>query len=301
MLKRFHKAEQGNVAIVFALSLVPMTAFAGRPRSTTLELVRFETSCRRQLMRQLLEPPYRRTSARTSSAPRSPRLCSRQMASVASCRRCHHGRGKGCRHRRSDGEDDHDEPDASPANRGRNPVRRGAGPTWTAGLRPGPEQDGQRRRSASAAPQISKPWAAPCTATREARRASPSQAWRQWLRGALQCWRCQHKHDTDAGAADQLSRNSRTRSGTSSRQSQRDALTPITFRFSQTSRRRSHRAFIAAACPSKAAPPSRRASYVIKGPLIINSQAAVTGTGVTFYLTGSQAGFTINCWRSAQP
>jgi len=32
---------------------------------------------------------------------------------------------------------------------------------------------------------------------------------------------------------------------------------------------------------------------VIKGPLIINSQAAVTGTGVTFYLTGSQAGFTI--------
>ena len=33
--------------------------------------------------------------------------------------------------------------------------------------------------------------------------------------------------------------------------------------------------------------------YVIKGPLIINSQAAVTGTGVTFYLTGSQAGFTI--------
>jgi Flp pilus assembly protein TadG len=34
--------------------------------------------------------------------------------------------------------------------------------------------------------------------------------------------------------------------------------------------------------------------YVIKGPLIINSQAAVTGTGVTFYLTGSQAGFTIN-------
>ena len=34
--------------------------------------------------------------------------------------------------------------------------------------------------------------------------------------------------------------------------------------------------------------------YVIKGPLTINSQAAVTGTGVTFYLTGSQAGFTIN-------
>ena len=33
--------------------------------------------------------------------------------------------------------------------------------------------------------------------------------------------------------------------------------------------------------------------YVIKGPLIINSQAVVTGTGVTFYLTGSQAGFTI--------
>ena len=29
MLKRFRKAEQGNVAIVFALSLVPMTAFAG--------------------------------------------------------------------------------------------------------------------------------------------------------------------------------------------------------------------------------------------------------------------------------
>jgi Flp pilus assembly protein TadG len=34
--------------------------------------------------------------------------------------------------------------------------------------------------------------------------------------------------------------------------------------------------------------------YVIKGPLTINSQAVVTGTGVTFYLTGSQAGFTIN-------
>jgi Flp pilus assembly protein TadG len=34
--------------------------------------------------------------------------------------------------------------------------------------------------------------------------------------------------------------------------------------------------------------------YVIKGPLTLNSQAAVTGTGVTFYLTGSQAGFTIN-------
>jgi hypothetical protein len=32
----------------------------------------------------------------------------------------------------------------------------------------------------------------------------------------------------------------------------------------------------------------------MKGPLTINSQAAVTGTGVTFYLTGSQAGFTIN-------
>jgi Flp pilus assembly protein TadG len=29
MLKPFRKAEQGNVAIVFALSLVPMTAFAG--------------------------------------------------------------------------------------------------------------------------------------------------------------------------------------------------------------------------------------------------------------------------------
>jgi Flp pilus assembly protein TadG len=34
--------------------------------------------------------------------------------------------------------------------------------------------------------------------------------------------------------------------------------------------------------------------YVIKGPLTINSQATVTGTGVTFYLTGNQAGFTIN-------
>jgi Flp pilus assembly protein TadG len=34
--------------------------------------------------------------------------------------------------------------------------------------------------------------------------------------------------------------------------------------------------------------------YVIKGPLTINSQAVVTGTGVMFYLTGSQAGFTIN-------
>ena len=29
MLKRFHTAEQGNVAIVFALALLPMTAFAG--------------------------------------------------------------------------------------------------------------------------------------------------------------------------------------------------------------------------------------------------------------------------------
>ena len=29
MLKRFFDAEQGNVAIVFALSLLPMTAFAG--------------------------------------------------------------------------------------------------------------------------------------------------------------------------------------------------------------------------------------------------------------------------------
>ena len=34
--------------------------------------------------------------------------------------------------------------------------------------------------------------------------------------------------------------------------------------------------------------------YVIKGPLTINSQATVTGTDVTFYLTGNQAGFTIN-------
>src|SRR5215216_666119 len=29
MLNRFFKAEQGNVAIVFALALLPMTAFAG--------------------------------------------------------------------------------------------------------------------------------------------------------------------------------------------------------------------------------------------------------------------------------
>jgi hypothetical protein len=35
--------------------------------------------------------------------------------------------------------------------------------------------------------------------------------------------------------------------------------------------------------------------YVIKGPLMtINSQAAVSGSGVTFYLTGSGAGFSIN-------
>ncbi len=34
--------------------------------------------------------------------------------------------------------------------------------------------------------------------------------------------------------------------------------------------------------------------YVIKGPLTINSQAAVSGSGVTFYLTGSGAGFSIN-------
>ena len=34
--------------------------------------------------------------------------------------------------------------------------------------------------------------------------------------------------------------------------------------------------------------------YVIKGPLTINSQATVTGTDVTFYLTGNQAGFTFN-------
>jgi Flp pilus assembly protein TadG len=34
--------------------------------------------------------------------------------------------------------------------------------------------------------------------------------------------------------------------------------------------------------------------YVIKGGLTINSQAAVSGSGVTFYLTGSGAGFTIN-------
>jgi hypothetical protein len=35
--------------------------------------------------------------------------------------------------------------------------------------------------------------------------------------------------------------------------------------------------------------------YVIKnGPLIITSQAEVSGTGVTFYLTGSNAGFTID-------
>jgi Flp pilus assembly protein TadG len=34
--------------------------------------------------------------------------------------------------------------------------------------------------------------------------------------------------------------------------------------------------------------------YVIKGALTINSQAAVSGSGVTFYLTGSGAGFTIN-------
>ena len=34
--------------------------------------------------------------------------------------------------------------------------------------------------------------------------------------------------------------------------------------------------------------------YVIKGPLTINSQAAVSGSGVTFYLTGSDAGFSIN-------
>ncbi len=34
--------------------------------------------------------------------------------------------------------------------------------------------------------------------------------------------------------------------------------------------------------------------YVIKGPLTINSQATVTGKDVMFYLTGSQAGFTLN-------
>ena len=34
--------------------------------------------------------------------------------------------------------------------------------------------------------------------------------------------------------------------------------------------------------------------YVIKGALTINSQAAVSGSGVTFYLTGSGAGFSIN-------
>jgi len=41
--------------------------------------------------------------------------------------------------------------------------------------------------------------------------------------------------------------------------SQRDAPTPMTFRFSQVSRRRSHPAFIAAACPSRAVLPSSRA------------------------------------------
>jgi hypothetical protein len=34
--------------------------------------------------------------------------------------------------------------------------------------------------------------------------------------------------------------------------------------------------------------------YVIEGSLTISSQASVTGSGVTFYLTGAQAGFTIN-------
>ena len=34
----------------------------------------------------------------------------------------------------------------------------------------------------------------------------------------------------------------------------------------------------------------------IKGGLTINSQAAVSGSGVTFYLTGSGAGFSINGW-----
>ena len=87
MLKRFHTAEQGNVAIVFALALLPMTAFAGAALDYSRAGSLRGTSCRLQQTPPLSERRSRRMSARTSSASRSPRLCSRQTRSLGHRRR----------------------------------------------------------------------------------------------------------------------------------------------------------------------------------------------------------------------